>query len=345
MPTDFRSLVFLAAAAILAPARADACEPVACISPQFAPGAGGVVAADVPGIPLRLSTSQSVSPKPTATVEVVDANGKAQLVQVDTDPLGGWATVKPVKGLKPGMAYVLRTEDFCKAADLPSSPTPVIVQFPFTAGPPAPAPKTIGTLTVKPLPSEVIKVWTVSGSCTVGLMVGSVRLALQPSPELLPWLPVAQSEAWVDGLLWSTSWPGHVPFEGGPAQPEGWVGEASLVNRIYAPCGAVPNGVQPGLALGKHHLDFHIRLPGYSQPAYLSTDFDLSCQLPGADAGSSDAGSNVPPPSSPASNGCTAGCSGVAGWSMLLLGLVLALRFRRRPAAARCVCARVRPAN
>jgi len=325
MALRFIPLFACCAALVSLPTEARACSPMLCVSPQFAPGAGGVVAADVPGIPLRLSQYLS---QPKAPVELLDAAGKAQLIQVETDTVSGWNLLKPVKGLTPGAAYVLRMPDHCQALELPAPATPVLTLFPFTAGPPAPAPQTIGKLTLTALPTEVIQVWTYSGSCTVGLLVGSVQLSLQPSAELLPWLPVAQSETWVDGKLFSKSEPGHVPFAGGPPQPTGWPNEINHVDRIFAACGAVPQGVEPGLALGKHHLDFRIHLPGFNQPAYLSTDFELACQLPGADAGSSDgaagdagaadAGASVPPPAAPAKGGCSAGRS-AGGWGWLLL--------------------------
>lgn len=307
---------------------ADACSPPLVCKPKLSFAAGAQLPATAPGIPILLPTPMQPPYEPVVPV-LLDGAGQPMAIDVADDSLPGWKLIKPLKGLQTGKVYTLRLPGFCQDANGALLP-PEDVTFTAVAKPDPPV--SVGALELTALAPAQVSVWTSAGSCTVPIQAARGVVALQPDPALLPWLPLARAELWLDGEVWTRGLYGDLPLAGATTDPGSF---GRTVRSFFVACGEVPAMADAGLAPGLHHVDLRVHVAGAtSDAAYLYGDLTVGCIVtPGDDAttftdSAADATSTVAESGAEAKsadNGCAAGAGGGAtpGWLAAVVAVLL----------------------
>ena len=322
-------VLLLSTAAVLFlrdPSRAQACTQASCEDAVVAPVMDLNVPANLPGFPVsdevhRYSPTDAGAPPPLL-LELLDSQGnpvpleRSILTAEPADSLSpkvGGALFAPRAPLSPGM-HKLRWQSQCGS--------PKSRERAITVLPASPLPTVAGTVRVAASQRQSYSV-TASGSCYRSIDAALVRLELQPSAELAPFLPVARLTVMVDDRLWASS-----TYGGGlRVQPDAYRNPVQKPLEIFAECGASGGGDR--FSEGIHQGKLHVEIPGAARPLPpIAFSFSFDCSGAAA-AGDVDAGADS---WGGQSNDAGAGCSiagGPAGglpWALLGLGLAVLVR-------------------
>jgi hypothetical protein len=344
---------------------AHACQArTGCWVGHVAPGAGATVPGNVPGL---LVSHETLIGEPALTLldpeaELLDASGNQVPVARNLGASPGQSVLVPKQPLAPG-SYRLRRKVRCDyqatAGGIPHAPMAEEVTFTTTAA--TPLPTRAGAITVGGPSRENYDASGYDPFCSWNELAVVVRLALEPSAELAPFLPVARISTKVDGMSWAAS-----EYGGGTRVPRSIYYAPRVPLAFYARCVTGPSGtLDPGLSEGAHQGELSVHLAGMADPLPpIPFNFTLSCaNAASPDAGGStdaevsetgatgdaspplgnDAGSSAHPDGgSPVSDGpspdkSTSGCSTLGAPSAtreplvpLLLAVVILIRLCRR---------------
>ena len=281
----FAALAGLAASTAARPAQA--CSPPQCVPPLVAPAAGKSLPGNLPGFPVIHERGEGVDGSaPLTVVELIDPAGA--VVPTDERMLPDWVgLVAPLAPLIPG-TYKLRWRETCSFENATQTGVPIPARMAereviVTAA--QPLPTSIGTLSLETR-RETYRV-NANASCTADVSASVVRLTLQPSAELAPYLPVAKLSVVINGQRWASSLYGAVSVI-----PPSIYFAARTPLEIFAVCSAPSGGqsIDRGLAEGTHQAELRVEIPGAaSAPAPVPFTFQLSC------AGPADGGPTPPP--------------------------------------------------
>jgi hypothetical protein len=318
---------------------------------KLAPADGVVIPANAPGVVADSAWGSTVP-----MLELFDSRGVsvASETSATEDPL----VLGLEHSLTPGETYQVRAESQCllgNSSELDGFADSEELSFTFGVGDPSPLPTTTGSVTVT---YEAIVGRAQFPSGPEGYIVGA-QLAVTPSPELVPFLPVTSFTTTIDGVHWATSTYGR-GVEAGTLVMHGevfgsytsdLVSGAEDYSVIHAGCpGSVRfstchSGNAPS---GKHHVQIQAHVAGaIVDPAPIDVDIDLVCptEPPGeVNAGASAADSEATGSDSNDKSRTSEGCAvreptRTSGRSGALMGLVLAfvalgVRSRRSLAAS-----------
>jgi uncharacterized protein (TIGR03382 family) len=218
----------------------------------FVPAGEGVtIPANAPGLFWRPSMT-SGQPADPSTVRLTRLGDTTPIPFTPVAEVGSsdWVLV-PQQPFIAGTQYVLEESVQCNGA--PGARTV------FTAGPEAPLPTTLGTLSIIGHGNFMdLEVATGSGSCST--MVGATVLSifLEPSAEIEPWKDLLLYDTLVDGQPWVNQSTANMR----PAPGASWRGRGK--DLLYRICEPNPDASYPGLAVGGHQVAFRATLPGTS---------------------------------------------------------------------------------
>ncbi|MGA9521310.1 MAG: hypothetical protein WBV82_07590 [Myxococcaceae bacterium] len=331
-------LLLAAVVVVLIPTRrADACSPPLCTDPaRPVPGSGQLLPANAPAVAL-VPFSGFGAFFEDAGVSLLDEGGNALPHRVERE--GTAWIVHPTAPFDESAMYRLRFGSTCEPQYPPEDGgVGESYESMITVGPPAPLPTSVGALTLLETREEFT-----GGISSCGGPAGQnviARLAITPSEELVPWLPVTRFVLRVDGAEWAG-------LSYGLVSPDGGVGFDSSqflghsITRVHAQCPNQDAGfslmvasVDPGVRVGRHVARLEAFIAGSDasiEPATL--DFALLCH------GGFDPGEG-PGPLQPIDDdggeppvGCGCGASGAGGIaSIVLLGVLGLLRKKSWPA-------------
>jgi hypothetical protein len=150
---------------------------------------------------------------------------------------------------------------------------------PFHVAPAAPKPSSLGALTVA---ERTTRAGLYSGSsCWSWVPVDGVRLAIQPSPSLAPYLALVKWSVRVDGAPWRASSYGDYRDELMTPQ---LLGLDPTALHVFTQCTSTSNISDRGVTAGHHTIEITAALPGEELAlAPMTIEVDLAC--PAGDAG------------------------------------------------------------
>lgn len=273
--------------------RADACSKSSycTYSASVSPATGLSMPANAPAIVLFPSdASPSVAPLP----QLFDANGDP----VSIDVVTGWPEllVVPKAPLAAGHTYKLRFDDGCDGYKPVEAGTSIPVERSVATTSESPLPQTTGS--VKLVSYEVRPTHVYIGSqCYTDIKAAVATLNLEPSSDLLPYMPVSMIEVSVDGVKWNRSRYGslaQLPNVDGPSQDS-----TRVPLQMFAACEKPPlQDTDEGVTPGKHTVSVQAHVAGASKdPAPALIEIDLQCPPValdgGADSALADTGNGV----------------------------------------------------
>jgi hypothetical protein len=306
-----RILIFIGSAVALAsPRPADACSRSSCFGGYFTPASGSTVPANTPALfwrPLHGLTTYN----PTLVTLTTSSNISLAFTLTLVGPLG-YVTqydhvIVPEQPLVEGTTYTLTDSNVC-SSDMIEGPSVT-----FQAGPAAPMPTELGTLSLTFAGIAPLVVTTSSGSCTAEVEAARTVVTLTLAADALPWRDALHFETLVDGRPWTELNLLTTP-PGSSSQGRG----RDLLFRI---CHTDDPGVVPGLDGNPHEVSMRATLPG-SDVALTTPALSFQLECPAE-----------PDPVEPvtADGGCST-TTGTSPWLVLLIGLGL----RRRGSRAMC---------
>jgi MYXO-CTERM domain-containing protein len=324
MRTNCLSLLALSSALASFTARdARACSPPACDPIVVAPAEGASVPANFPGFPVLDETRRAPPDAGLAETALTLHGPDGQIIPLERRPLGaGSALYVPQKTLLPG-PHQLAFVSNCNQSVGGQPPPPEVVRNVNVVAA-APLPTLAGQVTTS---ASFVPTYTVAvgnGSCFAAMPVSLVRVALTPSADLAPYLPLARLTVTVDGFPWATS-----VFGGGTRHaPNPYLMPEHEALEIFATC---RDGRLSASEEGEHRGELTVELPGAAALPAVPFSFRFDCSGATATAGSP--------------SGCSyaSASRGPSRGPGLLLGLVwLALWRRRRARSCRGDARRIR---
>lgn len=224
------------------------------------------------------------------------------LVFTATAQLNGDYVIVPDAPLVEGTSYVLEDLATCNGVAGP--------RVTFTAGPSAPLPTSLGTVTSDPHSRRAeLDVATAAGSCSTTVDAEQFGIELAPNSGAAPWMALFLFETVVDTRPWAIQARINVATPPGAS----WQGRGR--DLLFRVCTPNPDASYVGLAPAGHAVAFQASLPGALANPPLSTpafDVELMCD-------------SAPDPAD-GSAGCAAAQPSSAG--LLLLALFLVRRRR-----------------
>lgn len=277
----YRSVVELALMGVAAfvvtgaPRKAEACSPPLCWpSAALVPANGATVPANLPALYWRPVALHMQGPSDPARL-FFGADATA-IALTPKELASGSYELGLSAPLTPGQTYRFIDPSVCNGWGAPDAgatvdggpdqgsgpPTPGVLDVSFTAGPTAPLPNSLGTLTTKTLGLAPLTVGTAMGSCDVEIEAARGTVSLQLAEEAKPWASVLHFETLVDGKPWHGTDSINSVNEPGAS----WRGRGT--DLLYAICGP-DKGAFPGVGQGSHQVVLRATLPG--TPLSLST--------------------------------------------------------------------------
>jgi uncharacterized protein (TIGR03382 family) len=238
---------------------AEACSVPQCWDGSFTPAEGATVPANLSAFYWEPDTRLSGRVSDPARVSLTTAAGVEVPITGTPLPNGDWV-FSIDEPLVPGVGYVLADFNVCVGDQL--GPTAS-----FTAGPPAPLPIDLGTLTTSDHQIAVFDV-AASGSCSASIEGDQVLVELDPSETALPWRDALMFETLVDGGRWRPQPSINSSIPAGTS----WRGRG--VDRVYTMCGNDPFG---GTTEGLHEVTMRASLPGSTAVMSSSVPIELLC--------------------------------------------------------------------
>lgn len=322
-PRLLLALFSLAAVLSIRTALAEACSGPSCWPGSLVPAESGArIPANLPGVLWRsmVPGDDQELPEPSQ-VELVEVGGDASIPLVATERDVGEYELALGAALTVGSSYRLVDRSTCEES---GEPGPEVT---FEAAEPAPLPgpsDSLGTLRVIPEGIGPLEVATGIGSCFSVAQSDRVRVELEPSDAVTPWLAALEFETRVGGEVWSAG----ASINDSTPVGQSWIGRGR--DLVYVAC-ASDDGtvVGSGAAQGTHVVAMSARLPGTRVPLVTAeVEITLSCDAasePGDDGAGEEEGSDD-------EGGCAAGRSSSgagAAAAALLLGMAWSRRRRR----------------
>ncbi len=306
VPRYMRSLsCLLILSALLVQARpADACSRSVCWGGAFVPGDASTIPSNAPGLYWRPGSGESGAPSPASVrLTTVGAPGSALPFTATSLPGGDYVLV-PAAPLVEGTSYVLEDLSICNGTARP--------RVTFTAGPSAPLPTSLGTVSTDPHGYRAeIDVATSVGSCSTTIDATLFGIALEPSAEAAPWMALLMFETVVDDQRWVAQESINVATSPGAS----WKGRGR--DLLYRICTPNPDASYQGMSLGGHQVAFRASLPTAQPISAAPLGIELMCDLaPDTD------------PDDDSAVGCAS--SKPSSSSLILVAFAALLRRRRR---------------
>ena len=300
------SLLLVLVSALAESRPADACSAPLCWPGGFVPGDGTTIPQNAPGLywrPVR-NLSTGTAPDPASVTLTTLADPSTALPFTATALPGGDYVIVPDQPLVEGTTYVLEDLATCGGA-----PGPRVT---FTAGPSAPLPTSLGTVSTDPhgLRGE-LEVATASGSCSTTIDAVSMSISLLPSTDAAPWMSLLLFETVVDDQPWKIQ--SSINF---PPPPGGsWRGRGR--DLVFRTCTPNLDASYPGMAPGGHPVAFRASLPNMQPISTPDLNVELMCDS-----------ITDPDPTDPSDD--SGGCTSTTPTSSSLLLVAFAVLLRRR---------------
>lgn len=307
--TLLRIAPVFALALAAAPRPADACSAPQCWPGYFTPGDQATVPANLPAIywrPIRVN-AQGETPDVSRVQLTTVADPATPLAFTATAQPNGDYLIVPTAPLVAGTDYQIVDHSPCGETEN-AGPHAM-----FHAGPSAPLPATLGSLSIYEHGMDSFEVGTARGSCSSTVLADQARLELTASADAGPWRDALHFQTIVDDQVWSADTSINSTSPPGAS----WVGRAQ--DRVYHVCSTDDDSIGDGLATGSHHVTMTATLPGTTVSlTAAAVTLDLECAGTGSGSGSDIV--------MPIEDGCNAG--GAAG-PLVLLALFGLARKRR----------------
>ncbi|HVK72913.1 MAG TPA: hypothetical protein VM734_06315 [Kofleriaceae bacterium] len=284
--------------AALASRPADACSPPVCSPGFFVPDDGAVVPANLPGLYWRPSVQGGA--EPSLVTLAPDDQPAAPIALTATALAGGDYLLVPEAALVPGVRYTITDANAC-----PPSGAERVARF--TAGPVAPLPTQLGTLTATAEPDESISI-PHGAACSVNVVSATASIELSLGADAAPWRDVLHYQTLVDARIWRPR-DSVISYV---APGASWRGRAR--DLLYTTCVQDPDHSAGSLEPGAHEVEMTATLPG--------TTIALTSDTVGVTLSCRDS-----------SGGCAASRPGAAPWLLLALAALLRARGRCRRGA------------
>ncbi|HHO49657.1 MAG TPA: hypothetical protein ENK18_02015 [Deltaproteobacteria bacterium] len=232
---------------MLASAVAHACSCAVVVTPTVLPGHGATVPANLPALWVGAGDN-------TEGWILMDARGRRLPAELRA-PRGPtpsahleWHELVPGDPLQPGRTYRIR----------PVRPDGEAWETTFHTGPPAPLPRTLGTVVVGPLVEGPLQIKTLR-SCSGTLDALQRIVVVHHTSEAAPWRELFVYNTLVDEQPWSP----RTSLCTQPVTGGSWTGRGQ--DRVFATC-----GWSTALRPGAHTVRFEAHLPGQG-PIYTDT--------------------------------------------------------------------------
>jgi uncharacterized protein (TIGR03382 family) len=292
-----------ASVSLSVPRLADACSPPPCWPGAFVPGDQARVPANVPALYWRPMSGDGITVTPENVSLVSTAAPTVPIAFTAQRLANGDYLLVPDVPLVEGSSYRLTDHSQC---DLGDERGPEIT---FSAGPDAPLPSSLGTLSAAPSAVGPMNLATRSGSCFSEATVSQASIELVASTAAAAWMDVLHFETLVDGRPW------YYATALGALTPPGTSPSGRARDRVFEVCDAKDPGIGEGLAAGAHVVTMQATLPGSALVVISnSLQVTLACN-PGDQPDKPD---EPDKPDSTAS-GCSTGGSDAAPWVVLAL--------------------------
>lgn len=329
------SAVALLAIAALAPSRearaqaADRCETI------ITPSAGRTIPANAPAVHYVVEAIGSNIPQEAYAapvgIQLFNGAGASVPVTVTDDPFYGYR-IEPGAGFVAGQTYRLHYPDPCAGSGMFAD-----AQIPI--GPAAAWPTASGTVSLTPMVGDVP--YTCFDQPYVLRSQPGLKIEINASAALQPFLPIVLYEINVDSLSWARSAYGNMPhwfstLPGLLQHPD---------DILHADCGRTgegdPQNMCPtragGLTPGSHRLMVPVRILGDTgDPTPLAADFTIDCETGGSGSAGTGggAGSGGTGTGGTGGSGSGGGCAVGGGTSPVPAVALLSVLF--------CAIARIR---
>jgi hypothetical protein len=184
--------------------------------------------------------------------------------------------------LVPGETYVLRSTAVCGHMQDVSGLTETTI----VASEPRPLPTTVGTARVEYRLARLQEstLFPEAGQTSSNSIAAVAQITIEPSAELVPYIPLATISTSVDGRLWGSS---DIGQGVDPKEPRPDVVSVPDFTRVYVACGPLPTNTCGALVAtrGHHEVEISARITGSTaEIAPIKLSIDLVC--PDGDAGS-----------------------------------------------------------
>lgn len=244
--------------------------------------AGGEVPANLPALTWTYGLGTHVVPAdqlPDPTVVEVLPDGSEQPLPTAVER-GGPLMIRFGRPLVSGATYRVEIVHACSRRLDPDAPLDVHTTV-LVAGPEAPLPDTLGTLTVSDAQRGRRSPWTSSGTCIHEADVVTRTLHLEVSDEARPWVR-ALSFAWSSPTgLGDVDWYEDLTVERAPE--DAWQGLIEI--DPYHICATDDPGQEDPMAAGTHTVTLDATIPGSDHVVPgASATFDLRCDEAGCGA-------------------------------------------------------------
>lgn len=274
------SLVFAATTLAAQTGVALACSQPLCWPAEFAVPNRAQVPANVPA--LLFSPARATNGQQSQASSFVLRDDQGQEVPVEVTPVAAGSLqqrVRPTMSLAAGKTY---EAEF--ALDCDDAPA---VHRVFTAGPASDLPSTIGTAVASGhrlgMANAPVDIPGMCPGTTVPVAAALAKVTLSLSPEMRAYWPLASLSA-------------RAGQKGVHLTTQTISSNGDIDVEVYAACGASTAGADPGLAPGRHTIEFKAALAGIpTNLRPLTATVELSCMPAEADAGVSDGGLDATP--------------------------------------------------
>lgn len=324
-------LVFFAFVSLFEPQAARPCSQFrTCV--ETLP-AGGEIPANLPGMTWTYGLGLHGTPileLPAPRVTEVLPDGTASELPTEFTLVDGVPILRFARLLVPGARYQVEVTHECSRWGNESAPLDVHTTT-LIAGPEAPIPDTLGTLTVSESRQVMADAWTSLGSCTNEAEVVTRDLALEVSDEARPWVR-ALKLTWSSAKLYQLSDLGYWDEQQSDPSPEdAW--QELIHLEPYHICHSDEPGQDNPMDEGTHTVSLNAEIPGSDHVVASATaTFDLVCEAAGsADDDGADVVEAVETSAPRAdSDGCRIGLT--PSLAIALFGLLVLMKRRDKSA-------------